>query len=1607
MELLACPADPNDWTVDDVVEAFCSEHGPFATKLGGFNLTALEATLRLNHVSGNVLLTECHKYEVLKSDLGLVSLGHRSMFRTEVLRLVGTSEGWHKENQSLQNVRALLNVEESPARSHRGSINSSSTPTPTIGARRELEEKPLLRSLSNFDEAPMVTESFSPTPVNQHYTRPRSPSTMVTSTNGTSHEQASLGNELTAATRNQEAPPHKKRRVNPRFIAPIQQSVQSQATLQPEPEMWDDDGLSGYLGQRSLPVNRLFYDDTPIGAEVYHKALTLHPAEVKALRRETESGAPLLERWDTGGDDKFDNTEVVLYIGDADGLRKSGRSVHVNSRMKHFLLQSDASLPVRYMQTDSRRAEASREFEKGYEFGIVPYQGRLVKDTTAHPSMTIYTRGKAKRVRLQDWKELDPVRAAVEDQYDELQARWTKAPDDEINLPLYGDSGSEGNVYSDSDDEEEDSSAAPKMKNESLTDERINAIIEEETKKFIESWKTSHLPQLELKARSLWQEARNALWLAVEKSKKHLEMLEDRLEYLTSNLMGNSYESAVDVRKQCGSFEITVVDKATTEWKLDLYKQPQSPPRPRRSLLEKIRTRASRKAADLGSGEEDLLSDEEFRIDEDLDDFIDDSNGEMHDGSHIPKQNSSYPNLDRRLEGQDEEANQETLGVAESVEHDLDDLQRDEGRSDSIQPQDLDIDPMDLDNKQNVQGQDLGNGSMDLEDEDASATQRQDDSSDPLLGDRQTLSRSQSSIPASSAEPRSLSLAPSPPLSPPSNIIKLPSNIAKGSPGTRSPTPEARDAPNVIDGLAEHEDADGTENEADDGHVPISRHAGIFSSDMEPEQSDRVNPSKMSKLDFPAPNDFARLRKMGPKARQFMCEHSRLHLLAYLMAYAKTRWKKVGSVAEGKMWSEMVHKVWSALDTLKTSPEEDPSGVMQIATWFVAWFCRYIPNEKGIKVSTINETRTNGKSEFKEFWGHLEEVLLLCKQNFTKPLPTTQLLHKPSFKKKSGDLTPPTTKSCKTKQTRSGWKKKESTDTQDAAEWRQMAAERQKADQKRREVLLKFMAKGKDGDQPVIINQGKADHEDFIEVNRHIASRIKPHQIDGINFIWREVVGAQEGLLLAHDMGLGKTMQCITALVTIAEAVKSQNVNIQQQIPKSLRTSQTLIVCPPTLVDNWHDELLKWVPEPHEDLIGGIRMVNTNLKSKMARLLEIEEWKDKGGVLLISYSLLSQLINNKEREQKDSSKSPKPLTDEQHQFVREALLDLPNLVIADEAQHFKNPDSLKSQVMRKFKTKIRIALTGSPLANNLAEYFHILDWASHGYLGEYAEFHEEFGKPISQGVYKDASNYTKRKALKSLKVLEHLLLPKVHRANYSVLRGQMNRKTEYLLYLSPTQIQKQCYDLFTQSIGKGGLENVNQANILAWIGLLKLICNHPSCFANRLKPNTERKAGKGTNDTVERTDRARKESPKTTGEVLDEVAEEASQTSIKHIGLSNKMIKEQLELFAMLTPEKVNELEASQKMVLLFLVLKFAKKAKEKTLVFSHSIATLNYVEKQLSKEKYVVARIDGTIPTTKRQDISKNFNEVEGDVLLISTMAGGAGLNLFGKSTYTNLSMV
>ncbi|KAI0976012.1 hypothetical protein F4678DRAFT_210295 [Xylaria arbuscula] len=476
----------------------------------------------------------------------------------------------------------------------------------------------------------------------------------------------------------------------------------------------------------------------------------------------------------------------------------------------------------------------------------------------------------------------------------------------------------------------------------------------------------------------------------------------------------------------------------------------------------------------------------------------------------------------------------------------------------------------------------------------------------------------------------------------------------------------------------------------------------------------------------------------------------------------------------------------------------------------------------------------------------------------------------------------------------------------------------------------------------IIVNEGKRDEHGFIYINDEIARRIMAHQTTGVRFMWDQLVVAKErqGCLLAHTMGLGKTMQVITLLVTIAQASASADPTVSCQIPEELRKPKSLVLCPATLVNNWMDELLSWLPEHHE--LGMLFKVDAVMGVEK-RSEAIQTWSVQGGIMIIGYNLFKRFIIDDEN-------------------ARSILLEQPNIVIADEAHMMKNPKAKTHIAAAKFRTLSRVALTGSPLANNVEEYYSMINWVAPNYLGDIREFRAHYAIPINNGLQADSTGNDRRRALRMLRVLKTDVSPKMNRQTIAVLKHDIPEKKEFVITVALSTMQRQAYEMYIQFHSNGHSDS-NKVPIFA-IHDLSLICASPSIFLEKL------------------------ENPR---------SDSADKTET--VTLPRQLISEELALLRNATRAAKDEFELCWKAPLVFEILRQSKKAGDYVLLFSHSNVALNFLEGQLRMKKLSFVRLDGTTNMAERQGIVKRFNKGNIDIFLISTKAGALGLNITGAN--------
>jgi SNF2 family DNA or RNA helicase len=247
-----------------------------------------------------------------------------------------------------------------------------------------------------------------------------------------------------------------------------------------------------------------------------------------------------------------------------------------------------------------------------------------------------------------------------------------------------------------------------------------------------------------------------------------------------------------------------------------------------------------------------------------------------------------------------------------------------------------------------------------------------------------------------------------------------------------------------------------------------------------------------------------------------------------------------------------------------------------------------------------------------------------------------------------------------------------------------------------------------------------------------------PHQLEGIDWMTGLVETALQedhsnpyrlqGALLADDMGLGKTFMTLVMLGEYIQTVKKTH----QKNPKPM-----LVIAPLSLIENWEDEVSSTFKDiPFKDIVvlqsgrdlKEFRTKGAERESKqLADLLDEDEMFNESD---IRYALN---IGPEAGPHRLDVEGRLVLTT--YQTLRDYQLSLCmidwGVVVFDEAQNIKNPNTLQSRAAKGLKAEFKLLATGTPVENSLADFWCLMDTAQPGLLGGWAEYRENWIKPIA------------------------------------------------------------------------------------------------------------------------------------------------------------------------------------------------------------------------------------------------------------------------------------
>ena len=300
-------------------------------------------------------------------------------------------------------------------------------------------------------------------------------------------------------------------------------------------------------------------------------------------------------------------------------------------------------------------------------------------------------------------------------------------------------------------------------------------------------------------------------------------------------------------------------------------------------------------------------------------------------------------------------------------------------------------------------------------------------------------------------------------------------------------------------------------------------------------------------------------------------------------------------------------------------------------------------------------------------------------------------------------------------------------------------------------------------------------------VPKALNAELRPYQKEGFKWI-NEITDLGFGGVLADDMGLGKTLQIIAFLL-------------------SQKKSKSIVVVPTSVIYNWMDEFEKFAPSIRVGLVHGSKSKRDKVLRDFKRGLGIkveegnlkEKSYEKYDVLLTTYGTL-----------KNDEKAYENLSFD--------------YCIIDEAQNIKNPAAQATLSVKNIKSRCNIALTGTPIENNLMELWSIFDFVMPGYLFTKDRFRERF--------ILDESN---------LSELKSLITPFILRRLKEDVLSELPEKLEKKYLVEMKGKQKQLYSFYVKAIKNQLNENKSseksgrdKINLFAYLTKLREICLDPS-----------------------------------------------------------------------------------------------------------------------------------------------------------------------------------
>ena len=480
-------------------------------------------------------------------------------------------------------------------------------------------------------------------------------------------------------------------------------------------------------------------------------------------------------------------------------------------------------------------------------------------------------------------------------------------------------------------------------------------------------------------------------------------------------------------------------------------------------------------------------------------------------------------------------------------------------------------------------------------------------------------------------------------------------------------------------------------------------------------------------------------------------------------------------------------------------------------------------------------------------------------------------------------------------------------------------------------------------------------------IENRLFKHMMDHQVEGVKFMFECITGLRagtsnlRGCILADSMGLGKTLQAVSAMYTL---MKQNPFSTKKPFIK-----KCMIVCPVSLVDNWRAEIYKWVGKAELDPLIA-RNDNRTSKEVIASFV-LNQYK----CLIISYEtfvMYAHLFDPKAF--KDRKIEKKGESGQNGKTGNNGGLGGStgatkrfecDLLICDEGHRLKNTKIKSFQKLFKFPCSRRIILTGTPIQNNLNELYACIHFVYPQVFNDFQKFKKVYADPINAAQKETATRDEQTLASERMKELKATMGRFMKRRTQKVLEKFLPKRSEFIVFFNLREHERVVYDLAVDLCHQKyfNIETNKVSEIFSTLVVLRKLLNHLTLIAGSSTEMAQELLG----------------------------AASGSQDYAQALRLPLEQISSKLG-FVDFMVQKMAERNSNS-----------SEKVKEKLIIVSYFTTTIDLLSNHLKSKNHKHAILDGRKSPKERKLAIQHFDDHNSgvNVFLLGGKAGGTGLNL------------